>query len=269
MKNYIELGNKILKEGHTEHTRVGDTLALHNQMLLFNLKEGFPLMTTKHVGQKSVVHETLWYLLGTTSIKYLEDNKVFVWSKFANDYKDIGKTYSYQFRNFNGIDQVTEVIDLLNKDIEKDITNRRAIINLYNVSQLNEMSIPPCIAMLQFNIYIEDGIRYLNTTIIQRSADFCLGVPYDIAEMALIAHIIAAYTDSIPSDLAFFYSNIHIYKTHIDTLKEQLLNEPSELPQLVIDIEEIKKRKPEELTANLFTFMNIPKNRNKYYFELF
>ena len=265
MKNYIDLGKKILTKGHFEHTRVGTTLALHNEMLSFDFKDGFPLMTTKHVGQKSIVHEALWYLKGTTSIKYLEDNKVMVWSKFADKNRDIGKTYSYQFRNFNGVDQVKEVIKLLKED---PMTNRRAIINLYNVSQLDEMSIPPCIAMLQFNVFFKDNKKYLDTTIMQRSADFCLGVPYDIAEMSLLAYIIAVYTDSIPNNITFFYSNIHVYTAHVDTLKEQLKNEPQDLPTLELDIERIKNTEPEDLTSDMFKLIGV-KKRPKYYIELF
>lgn len=265
IKNYIELGKKILKQGHIENTRVGPTTALHNQMLQYDLEDGWPLMTTKHVGPKSIIHETLWYLKGTESIKYLEDNKVFVWSKFADENKSIGKTYSYQFRNFNGIDQVKNVIDQLNRD--DDITDRRAIINLYNVSDLKEMSIPPCIALLQFNVYYKDGKKYLDTTIYQRSADFCLGVPYDIAEMSLIAYIIAAYTDSIAKDITFFYSNIHIYNIHIEELKKQLTNKPTSLPVIKLNKAQIKAVEPSELDISMFTYDGV-KKRLKYNYTL-
>lgn len=222
-------------------------------------------MTTKHVGFKSIVTETLWYLQGTTSIKYLEDNKVYVWSKFADDNKDIGKTYSYQFRNFAGVDQVEEVIKLLNED---GTTNRRAIINLYNVGELDEMSIPPCIATIQFNAFWVKGVKYIDASIYQRSADFCLGVPYDIAEMALLTHIIGVYTDATPRNMTFFYSNIHVYTPHIDTLKLQLQQTPKELPTLILNKEAIKQVRPEHLTHDMFALIGTVK-RDKFSYELF
>jgi thymidylate synthase len=265
MKNYIDLGNQILYRGHTEFTRVGPVLALHNQTLSFDLTYGFPLMTTKHVGQKSIIHELLWYLKGTTNIEYLKKNNVTVWDKFADKNGEIGKTYSYQFRNFNGVDQVKEVIGMLQND---DVTNRRAIINLYNIADLAEMSIPPCISLIQFNTYNIDGIKFLDMSVTQRSADFCLGVPYDIAEMALLAEIMAAYTGSIAKNMTFFYSNIHIYKAHISTLKEQLMNNPTALPTLVINRQAVAVTKPEDLTIDMFDFLEVPK-RKKYQYELF
>ena len=268
MKNYIDLGKKILREGHTEKTRLHDTVTLHNQSLSYDLTKGWPLMTNKHVGHNSIIHETLWYLQGTTSIKYLEENGVFVWSMFADDNKDIGKTYSYQFRNFNGLDQVAQVIEQLN--VDDGTTNRRAIINLYNSSQVDEMSIPPCIALLQFNVYYKDNVKYLSTSIYQRSADFCLGVPYDIAEMALIAEIIAAYTDSVAKDFTIFYSNIHVYKPHIEELTKQLDNAVyHRLPTITLNKERIKAVRPEELTRDMFKVRGLKKARPRYDFELF
>lgn len=267
MNNYNELAKKILEKGILEKSRIGSTLSLHNETLSFDLNKSFPLMTTKHVGHKSIINETIWYLKGTTSIKYLKDNNVHVWDKFADLDDNIGKTYSYQFRNFNGVDQIKEVIKQLNRD--DDITDRRAIINLYNISDLNEMSIPPCIAVIQFNAYYIDGEKRIDTSIYQRSADFCLGVPYDIAEMSLLAHIIGAYTDSKPHNITFFYSNIHIYTAHIETLKEQLLEEVKTLPVLFLNYEGIKNTEPEDLKENFFVFANIPKNRKKFKYELF
>jgi thymidylate synthase len=268
MRNYIELGKRILNLGHIEKTRIGETLALHNQVLSFNLwTERFPLMTTKFVGPKSIINETLWYLKGTTNTKYLTDNNIHVWDKFAAIDGEIGKTYSYQFRNFGGIDQFLEVIKNLNNI--KGITSRRAIINLYNIKDLEEMSIPPCIAIIQFNLYEDAGFRWLDTSVYQRSADFCLGVPYDIAEMALLAEIVGAYTHSIPDNLTIFYSNIHVYKEHIETLKKQLEVEPKELPILIADVFRIENTKPEDLTEDMFIFSGISEDRKKFHYELF
>lgn len=268
MNNYIRLGKKILKSGHSENSRIGPTTALHNQALSYDLTKGFPLMTTKRVGPKQIINETIWYLKGTTSINFLEEKKVFVWSKFADENKDIGKTYSYQFRNFCGVDQVKEVIKLLNNDKDK-FTNRRAIINLYNVAELDEMSIPPCIATIQFNVYWIKDVKYLSTTVNQRSADFCLGVPYDIAEMALLANIIGVYTNSIPKNLTIFYSNIHVYNAHIEELKLQLENPVLELPTLVMNDELIRNTEPEDLTEDMFDIINIKKGRPIHKYELF
>jgi len=264
--NYIELGKKILKEGITENTRIGPTLSLHNQMLSFDLQFGFPLMTTKHVGQKSIITETLWYLKGTTSIDYLKENDVHVWDKFADANNDIGKTYSWQFRNFNGVDQVKDVINRLN--VADKTTDRRAIINLYNVNELEEMSIPPCITTIQFNAYWIDNKKYVDSSIYQRSGDFCLGVPYDIAEMALLTTIIAAYAKATPKNMTVFYSNVHVYKAHIKTLEKQLLEEPTAFPELSYDHLEILKREPEDLTPDLFYLSGVRK-RKKFDYELF
>lgn len=269
MKNYVTLGKKLLKHGIKQKSRIGPTFALHNEMLKYDLTKGFPLMTTKQVGPKSIIAETLWYLKGTTSIDYLEENNVFVWSKFADENNDIGKTYSYQFRNFGGVDQVKDVIHRLTKDDEDQYTDRRAIINLYNPIELDEMSIPPCIATLQFNVYWIKGKKYIDASINQRSADFCLGVPYDIAEMALITHIIGAYTNAIPKNLAIFYSNIHVYAAHTEELAKQLENEPLKLPTLIMDDVGIRNTEPEHLTTDMFKIIDIPKGRKKYEFELF
>ena len=269
LKNYIELGKKILKQGHKEKTRIGNTVALHNQILSYDLSNGFPLMTTKWVGPKSIITELLWYLKGSTSIKYLNDNKVHVWDKFANQNRDIGKTYPYQFRNFNGIDQIKVVLQQLDTFEEENVTDRRAIINLYNISELSEMSVPPCITMIQFNLYINSGVKYLDTSVFQRSGDFCLGVPYDIAEMALLAEIISAYTNSIARDLSIFYSNIHIYESHIEELKKQLKEEPKKLPRLRMRRYEVSHTAPEDLDLDMFEIKNIPDKRKKYNYELF
>lgn len=268
MQNYKELGKKLIEQGIRQQTRLEPTLALHNQMLSFDLTKGFPLMTTKYVGPKSIIAETIWYLQGTTNIEYLEKNNVFVWSMFADKNKDIGKTYSYQFRNFCGVDQVKEVINQLSKFHEDGITDRRAIINLYNTADLKEMSIPPCIALLQFNIYEDQGTVYLDSSIYQRSADFCLGVPYDIAEMALITHIIAEYVDAVPRNMAIFYSNIHVYEPHIATLKLQLEEDIKELPKLEVS-KLVKLTLPEDLTTDMFNITSIPKGRKKFSYELF
>lgn len=268
MENYNTLGSKILNEGNLEITRVGKTLALHNQSLSFDLTKSFPLMTTKYINHDHIIYETLWYLKGTTSIKYLKENNVPVWNKFADEHDDIGKTYSYQFRNFNGVDQVKEIISILNS--QDKTTNRRAIINLYNVSDLKEMSIPPCIATIQFNAYYKDNKKFIDISVYQRSADFCLGVPYDIAEMALLSYIIATYTDSIPNNMTIFYSNIHVYTPHISTLLNQLGEDiPKSVPKLIIDTEKVKNSEPENLDPSYFRILGIPKNRKKYRYELF
>lgn len=269
MKNYVSLGNRLIKSGIKQNSRIGPTRALHNQVLKYDLTKGFPLMTTKFVGHRSIITETIWYLQGTESIKYLEDNKVFVWSQFADENKSVGKTYSYQFRNFGGVDQVKEVIKRLTKDDDEKFTDRRAIINLFNTAELDEMSIPPCIATIQFNVYWVKGIKYIDATINQRSADFCLGVPYDIAEMALLTHIIGAYVNARPKNMAIFYSNIHVYEAHVEVLKEQLKEEPKELPTLIIDTRAVAKSEPENIQKEWFIIIDIPEGRKKFSYELF
>jgi len=230
MRNYLELGNKIIEQGDRVETRTGFTRSLTGESLSFNMADGFPMLTTKYINPLHIKHEVLWYLMGTTSIEYLQNNNIHIWDNWADEYNDIGKTYGYQWRRFNGDnhlgDQYKNAINLL----KMDPFSRRILINGWNPLELHEMNLPPCIINLHL---IARPDNKLDLVVYQRSADFCLGVPYDIAEMALLLHMICAEVDMIPNKLTITYGDVHVYENHIDTFKTvQAIRTPSKLPTL-------------------------------------
>lgn len=232
MKQYLQLGTKLLEEGELVTTRTGATLSLTGQHLSFDLTKGFPLLTTKKINFNHILHEVLWYLKGTSSIDYLHEHNIKIWDNWAVD-NDIGKTYGYQWRQFNDNkelgDQYRNAIHLLKTQPE----SRRIMINGWNPLQLHEMNLPPCIINLHF---LTRNDNKLDLVVYQRSADYCLGVPYDIAEMALILHIVAHETGFDVNKLTIFYGDLHIYENHIETFKSiQAIREPRDLPKLIFN----------------------------------
>ena len=236
MKSYLNLGYKLIASGDRVETRTGPTRSLTGQSLSFDLSEGFPLLTSKYINFNHIKHEGIWYLMGTDSIKYLKDHNIHIWDAWASPEDSIGPTYGYQWRNFNNDsdngDQFRAVVSML----RTDRSTRRAIINGWNPLQLAEMALPPCIVNLHF---IPRGSIDANTTqlldlvVYQRSADFCLGVPYDIAEMALLLHIMSELAGYTPGKLTVMYGDLHIYENHIQTfLTEQASNPTHLLPTL-------------------------------------
>lgn len=241
MENYRKLAQKILDQGFLENTRSGSTMTLHGEMLKFDLQKGFPLLTTKYINFDHIKHETLWYLKGTDKITYLKENNINIWNAWADENDSIGPTYGVQWRNFEGIDQLRNVILNIMYD-----PSRRMIVNGWNPIRLNEMKLPPCLVLMQF--HTNDFNNTLDMTVYQRSADYCLGVPYDIAEMALLNTLVATTTEYRPGELTMFYGNIHIYTNHISTLKEQLKEEPQKLPSLIINrVDDIDYYKPQDI----------------------
>lgn len=260
MRNYLDLGLKIINEGKWLDSRNGKIKALFGEQLKFDLTDGFPLMTTKYINFEHIKHETFWYLKGTDKIDYLKEHNINIWNLWADENNSIGPTYGVQWRNFNNTnyDQVLEVIRL----IKEDPFSRRIIINGWSPSQLDKMALPPCLVLIQFHV---DNYNKLHTTVYQRSADFCLGVPYDIAEMALLTYIIAEYTNKQVGTLTVHYGNIHFYEEHIETFKnEQLFRSITALPKLFITNLPLSIDKlGEENTDIILTDYN-PRPRIKY-----
>jgi thymidylate synthase len=229
MKNYLELGRKILSKGELMNTRSGPTRSLTGQILEFDLEKGFPLLTTKWINFDHIKYETIWYLKGTGDLTYLHDHKIKIWDNWAKD-NNIGKTYGYQWRSFNDDPTLGDQYQAVLTALREDPSSRRIIINGWNPLQLSEMQLPPCLVMLHF---LARSDQKLDLVVYQRSADFCLGVPYDIAEMAFLTHIVAQEVGMIPGKLTICYGDVHIYENHVQTfLTEQYKNKPGKLPTL-------------------------------------
>lgn len=225
MKNYLSLGVRLLLGGVEQNQRNGKTFSLFSQTLDFDLRNGFPMLSTKYINFQHIVHETLWYLKGTNKLDYLHEHNIHIWDAWATD-NSIGRTYGVQWRDFNGVDQVAEVIKTL-----KTNPDRRMIITGWNPAELNQMALPPCLTLMQFHVENNN----LHMSVYQRSGDFCLGVPYDIAEMALLQTLIASVCDMTPATLSFFYGNVHMYENHVEAFKTiQLSRTTRPLPELVV-----------------------------------
>lgn len=229
-QNYLILGLDLINNGHVKDTRTGKVRSMSGRSLSFDLQKGFPLLTTKYINIKHILYEVVWYLMGTESIDFLQSHGIHIWDDWADSNNSIGKTYGYQWRHFNDItDQVAEVKRLL----KEDKYSRRIMINGWNPTQLSEMALPPCIVNLHF--IVEDN--KLNLVVYQRSADFCLGVPYDIAEMALITHLFADDAGLDVGTLTMFYGDIHIYENHIDNfISKQYINMQYPFPTLNMNV---------------------------------
>lgn len=228
MENYKELGFKLLEDyEHKSESRSGETISRYGEQLQFDLRDGLPMLTTKFLPIRIMATEVKWYLLGTPSIEYLTENNVKIWNEWADENNEIGPTYGVQWRDFNQAGQVDQVAEVI-KSIKENPESRRHIINGWNPLQLDDMILPPCLVMMQF--HVADDLLHLTVT--QRSADFCLGVPFDIVEMALILELVAKITGKTAAKLTMNYGDIHIYTNHIETLKEQLANPVGQLPTI-------------------------------------
>jgi thymidylate synthase len=230
MKNYQKLLTHILENGVEKEDRTGTgTISTFGYQMRFNLNDGFPLVTTKKLHLKSIIHELLWFLKGDTNIKYLKDNGVKIWDEWADENGDLGAIYGKQWRSWAGydgnvIDQISEVVN----NIKNDPNSRRLIVSAWNVGDLPNMALAPCHCLFQF--YVSDG--KLSCQLYQRSADAFLGVPFNIASYSLLTMIIAKICGLEYGDFVHTFGDVHLYKNHIEQAKLQLTREPYELPKM-------------------------------------
>lgn len=264
MREYLQLAKQVLEEGTNKDDRTNTgTISLFGAQQRYDLSRGFPLVTTKKVHLKSIIHELLWFISGDTNIQYLVQNGVRIWNewpyedfknsidyngetieefaelvkndwRFAGEYGDLGPVYGRQWRNFFGFDQLEWVIN----EIKTNPDSRRLIISAWNPAQMDKMALPPCHAFMQF--YVKDG--RLSLQLYQRSADIFLGVPFNIASYSLFLMMVAQVTGLEPYEFIHTIGDAHIYSNHIEQIEEQLSRTPFELPQMKInpDIKDIK-----------------------------
>jgi thymidylate synthase len=233
MEQYHQLCNHILENGDKKTDRTGTgTLSVFGYQMRFDLKKGFPLVTTKKLHLRSIIYELLWFLNGDTNIKYLNDNKVSIWDEWADANGELGPVYGYQWRSWPSarggkIDQITKVID----QIKNKPDSRRHIVTAWNPADVDSMALPPCHALFQF--YVSNG--KLSCQLYQRSCDTFLGLPFNIASYALLTHMVAQQCDLEPGDFVWTGGDVHIYLNHLDQVKLQLSREPFPLPELRIN----------------------------------
>lgn len=255
MKNYLELLQDVVENGDTHGDRTGTgTISVFGRSMKFALKKGFPLVTTKKVNFPAIAHELLWFLSGSSNIKYLQDNGVHIWDAWANAEGELGKVYGVQWRNWetfgkDSIDQIAEVI----KSLKENPFSRRHIVTAWNPDDVGKESValPPCHILFQFNV---NSKRELNCQMYQRSCDLFLGVPFNIASYSLLTHMIAAQTGLQVGEFTWVGGDCHIYLNHISQVKEQLEREYLALPNLVLKpVESIDDYKIEDiLLVNYF-----------------
>ncbi|AKF03928.1 thymidylate synthase [Sandaracinus amylolyticus] len=233
MRQYLELLRKIREHGTRKGDRTGTgTLSLFGEQLRFDLREGFPLVTTKKIHLKSVVHELLWFLRGESNVAYLRENGVTIWDEWADDRGELGPVYGVQWRKWPGpdgapIDQVRNVID----ELRRNPDSRRLVVSAWNVAELPRMALQPCHAL--FQLYVADG--RLSCQLYQRSADVFLGVPFNIASYALLTHMIAQVAGLEVGDFVHALGDVHLYLNHLEQADLQLSREPLPLAKLVLD----------------------------------
>ncbi len=233
MKQYLNLLEIILKEGKEKKDRTGTgTISRFGHQMRFDLSEGFPVITTKKLHLKSIIHELLWFLAGDTNVKYLQENGVRIWNEWADENGELGHIYGYQWRSWPApdgkhIDQIRNVTD----SIKNNPDSRRHLVSAWNVGELDKMNLPPCHVMFQF--YVAGG--KLSCQLYQRSADVFLGVPFNIASYALLTLMMAQVTNLQPGDFVHTFGDVHIYSNHIEQVKLQLAREPYPLPTMKIN----------------------------------
>ena len=233
MKQYLDLLQRIVNEGTRKEDRTGTgTLSVFGHQMRFNLEEGFPLLTTKKLHLKSIIHELLWFLKGDTNVRYLQENGVRIWNEWADENGELGPVYGHQWRswpNYNGghVDQIQDIVNALKNNPD----SRRMIVSAWNVAEVDQMALPPCHCLFQF--YVANS--KLSLQLYQRSADTFLGVPFNIASYALLTMMMAQVSGLKLGDFIHTTGDTHLYLNHLEQAKEQLKRTPRTLPRMVIN----------------------------------
>jgi thymidylate synthase len=233
MRQYLDLVKHVLDNGNSKEDRTGTgTLSTFGYQMRFDLSEGFPLLTTKKLHLRSIIHELLWFLKGDTNISYLKENNVRIWDEWADENGNLGPVYGYQWRSWptpdgRHIDQISDLI----KRLKKNPDSRRHIVSAWNVSNVEDMALPPCHCLFQF--YVAEG--KLSCQLYQRSADTFLGVPFNIASYALLTMMMAQVCGYEPGEFIHTFGDVHIYSNHFDQVQLQLEREPRHLPTMKIN----------------------------------
>ncbi|WP_207532823.1 thymidylate synthase [Desertivirga arenae] len=233
MKQYLDLMKHVLENGTQKHDRTGTgTISVFGHQMRFNLEDGFPLVTTKKLHLRSIIHELIWFLKGDTNIKYLKDNGVSIWDEWADENGELGPVYGYQWRSWptpdgRHIDQITQVI----KQIKNTPDSRRLIVSAWNVADVDKMKLPPCHSFFQF--YVADG--KLSCQLYQRSADIFLGVPFNIASYALLTMMVAQVCNLKPGEFIHTLGDAHLYNNHLEQTRLQLTRDPKPLPTMKLN----------------------------------
>ena len=248
MKQYLDLLSHVMKYGAEKKDRTGTgTISTFGYQMRFDLSEGFPLMTTKKLHLRSIIYELLWFLSGSTNIKYLQDNGVRIWNEWADADGNLGPVYGYQWRSWPAsdgrhVDQISDVV----RSLKENPDSRRHIVNAWNVGEIEKMALPPCHVLFQF--YVAGG--RLSCQLYQRSADIFLGVPFNIASYSLLALMMAQVTGYKPGEFIHTFGDAHIYLNHIEQVRLQLTREPRPLPVMMLnpEVKDIFSFKYEDFT---------------------
>lgn len=234
MKQYLSLLDHVLRHGVEKEDRTGTgTRSVFGYQMRFDLEEGFPLLTTKKLHLRSIIHELLWFLAGQTNISYLHENKVTIWDEWADEHGELGPIYGHQWRSWPSdrgpVDQISQVLALIRNNPD----SRRMLVSAWNVGELEKMALPPCHILFQF--YVAGG--KLSCQLYQRSADLFLGVPFNIASYALLTHMMAQSSGLQPGTFIHTFGDVHIYNNHLEQVQLQLSRSPRSLPKLLLNPE--------------------------------
>ena len=253
MQNYLDLMQRVLDEGVAKQDRTGTgTLSLFGAQMRFDLSQGFPLVTTKKLHLKSIIHELIWFLAGDTNVKYLKDNGVSIWDEWADESGELGPVYGRQWRSWQTpdggvVDQIAQVL----ADIRRNPDSRRLIVSAWNPADIPKMALAPCHCLFQFHVANgKNGRPRLSCQLYQRSADLFLGVPFNIASYALLTHMMAEVCGLEPGDFVHSFGDVHLYSNHLEQARLQLTRQPRALPKLVLnpDVKDLFAYRFEDVT---------------------